>query len=104
MITQGEKIKQLRQSLNLSQDEFGAIFNIQKQMVSSLEKNKLKLNNEKLELLCSKYNVNINWLLCGIGDMFIKKEESKKDDDLIEIVKDVLADEIIKRLEEKKQK
>lgn len=84
MITQGEKIKQLRQSLNLSQDEFGAIFNIQKQMVSSLEKNKLKLNNEKLELLCSEYNVNINWLLCGKGEMFNAPENTAPDKSEVE--------------------
>ena len=79
MSTQGEKIKQLRQSLNLSQDEFGQIFGIQKQMVSSLEKDKLKLNNEKLELLCDKYNVNINWLLCSKGTMFDEVKENNED-------------------------
>lgn len=97
MITQGEKIKQLRQSLNLSQDEFGAIFNIQKQMVSSLEKNKLKLNNEKLELLCSKYNVNINWLLCGKGTMFNEPAENTKEEEMKNWFNDMIREEFKKR-------
>ena len=97
MITQGEKIKQLRQNLNLSQDEFGAIFNIQKQMVSSLEKNKLKLNNEKLELLCSKYNVNINWLLCSKGNMFNEPMEDTKEEEMKKWFNEMVKEEFKKR-------
>lgn len=92
MNTQGERIKKLRQELNLSQDEFGKIFGIQKQMVSSLENDKLKLNNEKLALLCESYNVNINWLLCGIGNMFNAPQNTSADkDEIIKIVEDYLT-------------
>lgn len=93
MSTQGEKLKQIRQTLNLSQDEFGCIFGIQKQMVSSLEKDKLKLNNEKLEILCKTKNININWLLCGIGNMFNEPDHNKEE--LKNIVRQILKEESI---------
>jgi len=92
MNTQGERIKKIRQELDLSQDDFGKIFNVQKQQISSIEKDKLKLNNEKLELLCSQYNVNINWVLCGKGEMFITAPQntSANKDEIIKIVEDYL--------------
>jgi transcriptional regulator with XRE-family HTH domain len=74
MTTQGMRIKKIRQNLNLSQEEFGKIFDIQKQMVSSLEKDNLKLNNDKLVKLLCDYNVNINYLLSGKGEMFINEQ------------------------------
>ena len=48
MDTQGQRIKKIRQALNLSQEEFGETFGIKKQFVSLLEKDKTFLNNDKL--------------------------------------------------------
>ena len=93
MNTQGERIKKIRQELNLSQDEFGGLFNIQKQMVSSLENDKLKLNNEKLVFLCENNNININWLLCGKGEMFITAQPSSQDKtELVQTVKNTMKE------------
>ena len=74
MQTQGQRLKNIRLALRLSQEDFGKIFNITKQYVYSLEKDKLTLNNEKLVKLLYDYNVNINYLLCGIGEMFLNSE------------------------------
>ena len=78
METQGQRLKNIRLALRLSQEEFGKIFDITKQYVYSLEKDKLTLNNEKLVKLLLDYNVNINYLLCGIGSMFITSETTSK--------------------------
>ena len=111
MNTQGERIKKIRQELDLSQDDFGKIFNIQKQQISSIEKDKLKLNNEKLELLCSQYNININWVLCGIGEMFITAPQNTQDKtELVQTVKDTMKelfvqyglDDMAKKISEQK--
>jgi transcriptional regulator with XRE-family HTH domain len=90
-MSQGERIKKIRQNLNLSQEDFGKLFEIQKQMVSSIENNKIKLNNEKLEKLLLTYNVNINWLLAEIGDMFIKKQPENLKDEIKQAVKEMIA-------------
>ena len=70
METQGQRIKKIRQALDLSQEKFGEIFEIGKQFVSLLEKDKTQLNNDKLVKLLLDYNVNINYLLGGFGSMF----------------------------------
>lgn len=90
-MSQGERIKKIRQNLNLSQEDFGKLFEIQKQMVSSLENNKIKLNNEKLEKLLLTYNVNINWLLAEIGEMFIQKQPANLKDEIKQAVKEMIA-------------
>lgn len=86
METQGQRIKKIRQSLNLSQEEFGKIFDIGKQFVSLLEKDKTQLNNDKLVKLLFDYNVNINYLLGGFGNMFNPpKFEDVKEEILTEV-------------------
>ena len=90
METQGMRIKKIRQALNLSQDDFGAIFEISKQFVSLLEKDKTFLNNEKLVKLLLDYNVNINYLLGGIGSMFNPPQFEQIKDDLTQKVENIL--------------
>lgn len=71
MKTQGERIREIRTSLNLSQEELGKIFNTSKQYISKIENNLVQLNNEKMVILAKFYNVNINYILTGKGLMFI---------------------------------
>lgn len=76
--TEGERIKELRQALKLKQSEFGALFSVGKSFISSIEKNKAKLSHNHLVYLLINYDVNINWLLAGIGNMFNDKDEIDK--------------------------
>lgn len=71
MKTQGERIREIRTLLNLSQEELGKIFNTSKQYISKLENNLVQLNNAKMVILAEIYNVNINYILTGKGSMFI---------------------------------
>jgi len=49
---------------------------ISKQFYSNIETDRTLLNNEKLVLLLQYYNVNINYLLLGMGNMFIRQTNS----------------------------
>ena len=93
METQGIRIKKIRQALNLSQDDFGKIFDISKQFVSLLEKDKTFLNNDKLVKLCIDYDVNINYLLTGKGQMFIAQQFEEVQDELTQKVREILKQE-----------
>ncbi len=93
METQGQRIKKIRQALNLSQDEFGKIFDITKQFVSLLEKDKTFLNNDKLVKLLLDYNVNLNYLLGGIGNMFNAPKFEQVQGDLALEVRKILREE-----------
>ena len=80
MTTQGKRLKNIRQALNLTQAEFGARLNISKQFYSNIETDRTLLNNEKLVLLFKDYNVNLNYLLGGILPMFNDKNSFIEDD------------------------
>lgn len=91
METQGQRIKKIRTALNMSQEDFGRIFDITKQYVSGLEKDKVFLNNEKIVKLLLDYNINANYLLAGVGMMFMNSEENNTDD-ITDIKQDILND------------
>lgn len=77
MSTQGKRLKNIRETLKLTQAELGAKLGISKQFYSNIETDRTLLNNEKLVLLFKDYNVNLNYLLGGILPMF---NETKEDD------------------------
>ena len=80
MNSQGQRIRLLRIALGMSQEDFGNIFGISKQYVYGLEKDKNVLSNDKLVKLLVDYNVNINYLLSGIGNMFLHNSNLEIDD------------------------
>ena len=71
MCTQGERIKKARKHLQLSLQQLGEVLNVSKQYLSKIEKNEGLLNNRKLSMLISKYNINVNYILTGKGSIFI---------------------------------
>jgi len=87
MSTQGKRLKNIRQALNLTQSELGEKLGISKQFYSNIETDRTALNNEKLVLLFKDYNVNLNYLLGGLPPMFNKGLE----DDFELKVKNVLT-------------
>lgn len=75
MTTIGKRIKKIRQELNLSQSEFGKPFNCSKAYISSIERDLVPINADKLTSLLLIYNININYILADIGDMFIESKQ-----------------------------
>ena len=71
METQGERIKKIRLQLNMQQDKFGEGIGVTKQFISNIERDIGFLSGDKLKSLLLNYNVNINYLLAGIGEMFL---------------------------------
>lgn len=101
LVTQGERLKDLRRELKLTQDGLGDFFNVSKQVVSNLEADRILLNNEKLVSLCENFNVNISWLLCGKGTMFNEPKESKQE---LKELFNKMFDERIKELNDTNRK
>lgn len=67
----GERLKSIRAALNLSQREFGENLNISSASICSIESGKGLPRHEVIYNLAAKFNVNINFLLHGSGEMFI---------------------------------
>ena len=77
--TMGQRIKSIRQALNLSQEEFGAYFNAGKSYISAVENDKSKLSVDNLSKLLMNKNVSVNFLLGDKGEPFINECENTRE-------------------------
>ena len=79
-----ERIKELRKNhLNLSQTAFGEKLGVSRSVINNIERNVLARPDQKLSLLkliCSEFNVSEEWLLNGIGPMYVAEPTFSLDD------------------------
>ena len=94
MTTQGERLKNIRRKLGLSQAELGEKLGFSKQYLSNIEADRNLMNNDNLVKLLVDFNVNINYLLAGVGEMF-NTPTSNEDFRTSEMIS--LIDEALKR-------
>ena len=80
-----ERIRNLRKSLKLSQEEFGNRLGVTKASISRLESGINNVTEQMIRSVCREYNVNYSWLKEGIGDMFVSTDDSvaNRIDDLL---------------------
>ena len=67
----GNRIRQIRKALNLKGKEFAPRLNISGPSLSDLEKGKYYPNFEFLINISREFNVNLDYLIFGEGDMFM---------------------------------
>lgn len=92
-----ERIIELRKSLNLSQTDFGKQIGISKSSVSDIEIGRISISERTIISICSKFNVNEEWLKYGNGNMFL--EYDKKHDEFFSVfqnLKEPLQDFLIR--------
>lgn len=85
-----ERIKKLRQSLGLSQDEFGRRLGVTRGAITNIELNKVEPKPLFVDLICREFNVNEEWLRTGEGEMFVQKT---RDEELAAFFGDVLSED-----------
>lgn len=88
--TVNERIKKLRQALNLSQEEFGKRLGVTRGAITNIELNKVEPKPLFVDLICREFNASENWIRTGEGEMFAEKTESEE---LSEFFGDLLKDE-----------
>lgn len=75
-----ERIKELRKEyLHLSQTEFGERLGVSRSVINNIERNALARPDQKLsliKLMCNVFNVNEEWIVNGVGDMFVETPSS----------------------------
>lgn len=69
-MTQGERVLEIRKTLNLTMDKFGEKLGVQKSAISKIEKGRVNLSDQMVKLICREYNVNYDYLTTGEGEMF----------------------------------
>lgn len=95
MSTIGDRVKQLRKELKITQVELGQLIGISGSGVASAETGKSKFTEAALKLICATYHVNYMWLTEGVGDMM----QDESIDDMVDRImagESVLAREIMK--------
>lgn len=65
-----ERIKAIRESLRLSQREFGERLGVSRDVISNLEYGRVAPKELFLKHICDVYDVNEHWLISGEGEMF----------------------------------
>lgn len=71
----GDRLKVIRKFLELNQDEISKKLQVTNQTLSRYENGIRFPDSHFLQNFGRLYQVNANWLLYGIGDMFIKDPE-----------------------------
>lgn len=71
------RFKQLRQALNLSQEEFANKLGLTRGAIANIELGRTEAKPLFISLVCKEFNVNEQWLRTGEGEMFndISREE-----------------------------
>lgn len=70
-MTQGERVKEARKSLNLTLEKFGERLGVRKTAISKIENGENNLTEQMLKSICREFNISEDWLRDGTGDMFV---------------------------------
>lgn len=87
-MTQGERIREVRNTLGLTLEKFGDRLGVTKVAISNIEKGNRNLTEQMTKAICREFNVDYMWLTTGDGEMFIDN-----DDDFIERIDRIMVGE-----------
>ncbi|MDY6364358.1 MAG: helix-turn-helix transcriptional regulator [Cyanobacteriota bacterium] len=88
----GERLQKVRKKLKLSQEDISTQIGISYRAYSSYEREDRKPPIDFLEKLATQYNINLNYLIAGIGKEFIAPK--------FDVAKDELRSEVLQILKE----
>lgn len=99
-----ERLKYLREQLNLTTRAFGSAINMSGGAITNMEKGTRNVTKRTIRDLCREYNVNPEWLINGTEPIFEDiTSELNIDDDVKQLAKQysLLGDtdrELVKRI------
>lgn len=86
-MTQGERVKKVRKSKEMTMEKFGERLGVTRTAISNIEKGYRGLTEQMLKAICREFNVDETWLRTGDGDMPQKLSE---EEEIADLVSDVL--------------
>lgn len=90
-----DRLRLLRNALHLSQEEFGKRVGVTKTAISRLESGSNRITDRMLKLISREFNVVIDWLETGRGEMFLPISDDALDDFAVEFGLSDIAKEFI---------
>ncbi len=85
-----ERLKKLRKTLDLTQQEFADRIGIARGNIGAYEVGKNAPSDAVISLICREFNVNEEWLRTGTGDMFLPVDRNA---DIAKLTKMLLDEE-----------
>ncbi|WP_027296437.1 helix-turn-helix domain-containing protein [Robinsoniella sp. KNHs210] len=73
-----ERVKYLRTTLNINQEQLGKAIGISKSGISAIENGTRNVTEKHIKLIANAYNINEEWLRNGTGEMFEQLTEQEK--------------------------
>lgn len=89
-----ERLKELREKLNLNQREFSSRVDLSQPALAMIEKGSRVLRDIHISRIVSEFNVNEVWLKTGEGEIFVENDSSI----LAELATEYRLDDIDKKI------
>jgi len=67
-----KRIKEVRQTLQLTQTAFGNAIGVSRDTIANIENSRIDIKDIFIKAICLKFNVDYTWLTTGIGEMFTR--------------------------------
>ena len=85
-----DRVKAVRKELDLSQTSFGEKLGVGIGVIKNIEYAHVDPKEPFLTLICDVFNVNPDWLMHGVGEMFLDKTT---EDEITEFLASVVTDD-----------
>ena len=85
-----DRIKNLRETIDLTQQKFADKLGIARNNIAGYETGKRSPSDAVINLICREFNVNESWLRTGEGEMFV---EVTRDEQIVDFIGSTLKDE-----------
>lgn len=85
-----DRIKELRKHLHLSQTAFGEKIGLGRGSIKGFDEKTTTPNQLTLQLICDVYNVNLDWLMHGTGEMFSERDT---EDEIADFLTKIMCDD-----------
>jgi len=82
------RIKEAREALELSQNDFAERLGLQRNSISLIENGKRNASSRTLNDICREFGINESWLRTGDGEMFVNST-TQNFKEFMSIVKDL---------------
>ena len=89
-VVMGERLKEIRKALKLTQAQLAEDLHITKSMVEKYEYNKSTMTDRTIADICRLYNANETWLRTGEGEMFAPMTRAQE---IANIVSSIIKDD-----------
>lgn len=67
------RIRELRNLLNVNQNDFAISINVSRSLICKIEKGERKLSEHIIDKICKTHGVNKEWLLAGRGEPLLEQ-------------------------------